>query len=597
MIDFKNAPLLKKLNLSFSAIIILVSILAIYSVISAFTLKYMFDKYTDLAHQSVYLSEKNEKVTEAAFDIIEFRLLGDPKYIELAYKNLNEVEAAITEVETYSNDPESIKIMQHLHEELKEVGESFKQAIALQEQRHLLINDMMKKGLDVRKKITYIMEKIYQETDSQAAYFAGRTQESFMLARYYTQTYLITNDEADTTRAYKEIDTALERNEQLKESLENSAHFQTADEISKILKAYKYDIEEVEFIISERNKFYSNIDVILPQVMAEYDLLVNKAVEIQNALGPKTRQKITISLIINVFVGLLTIGLTLWLSSSIRKNVNETMQSFIQKLEMIIGSLQSVSQNVSVSAEQTSQAMEQTNTQCSNVASASEETSSNVQTVAAASEELTASIQEITRNVTDTSTMAQKCSESALKSQEQLDVLRDSIMSIENVVAAINDVAEQTNLLALNATIEAARAGEAGKSFAVVANEVKSLANETNKMTLEIGENIDGVKSTALEVIEAMKSVIQDIQSVDEQTASVSASVEQQNASTAEISRNAQQAAKGTEHVSKSVIDIRSAAEQTHQSVQEMKVASSLLEQESTVLERAMTDFKKQIGA
>jgi hypothetical protein len=76
---------------------------------------------------------------------------------------------------------------------------------------------------------------------------------------------------------------------------------------------------------------------------------------------------------------------------------------------------------------------------------------------------------------------------------------------IGDVVELINTIAEQTNLLALNATIEAARAGEAGRGFAVVASEVKALAEQTSKATGEIGQQITGIQAATQDSVNAIK--------------------------------------------------------------------------------------------
>ena len=211
------------------------------------------------------------------------------------------------------------------------------------------------------------------------------------------------------------------------------------------------------------------------------------------------------------------------------------------------------------------------------VAAASEEASTNVQSVASATEEMASSVNEISRQVQESARMATEAVGQARATNDRVSELSKAASRIGDVVELINTIAEQTNLLALNATIEAARAGEAGRGFAVVASEVKALAEQTSKATGEIGQQISGIQAATQDSVSAIKEISSTIEKLSEISSTIAAAVEEQGAATQEISRNVQQAAHGTQQVSSNITDVqRGASETGSASSQVLSAAQSL---------------------
>jgi methyl-accepting chemotaxis protein len=231
------------------------------------------------------------------------------------------------------------------------------------------------------------------------------------------------------------------------------------------------------------------------------------------------------------------------------------------------------------------------------VAAASEEASTNVQSVASATEEMASSVNEISRQVQESARIANEAVDQAHRTNDRVSALSKAAARIGDVVELINTIAEQTNLLALNATIEAARAGEAGRGFAVVASEVKALAEQTAKATGEIGQQITGIQAATQESVGAIKEISDTIEKLSEISSTIAAAVEQQGAATQEISRNVQQAAQGTQQVSSNITDVQRGASETGSASSQVLSAAQSLSGDSNRLKLEVGKFLNSVRA
>tara|TARA_Y100000782_G_scaffold111650_1_gene140263 strand:+ start:1565 stop:3244 length:1680 start_codon:yes stop_codon:yes gene_type:complete len=229
-----------------------------------------------------------------------------------------------------------------------------------------------------------------------------------------------------------------------------------------------------------------------------------------------------------------------------QNRIAELIAVFRETSEDVLGSVTETVVSLRENMQSLNDATDETATCAASASEISVNTSSNVQTVAAAAEELTTSIHDLNRSVSNTQKTVSGATRKAQDTSEKVVNLATFAKRIGDVVSMIAEIAEQTNLLALNATIEAARAGEAGRGFAIVASEVKSLARQTAEATEQISEQVTAVQEATAEAAEAMSDISSVMGQVNEETATMAAAIEQQSEATAEISRNAQQAADGT---------------------------------------------------
>lgn len=278
-------------------------------------------------------------------------------------------------------------------------------------------------------------------------------------------------------------------------------------------------------------------------------------------------------------------------------SLTELSRSFDRQISALLQSVSQSTSDMQATSGAMSEAAGESTRRITAAAAAAEEATVNVQTVAAAAEELSASISEISRQVSQSSKIANRAVNETNTTNATVKSLAETAQKIGDVINLINSIAGQTNLLALNATIEAARAGEAGKGFAVVASEVKNLANQTAKATEEIGTQIGAMQQVTGKAVNAISGISGIIGEINDIALAIASAVEQQGAATQEIARNVQQAAAGTAEVSSNVAGVTQAAAQTAAASHNVESAAETLNGQANALRQQVDTFLQAIRA
>jgi len=268
------------------------------------------------------------------------------------------------------------------------------------------------------------------------------------------------------------------------------------------------------------------------------------------------------------------------LNVTIEYNAGDEIGALAQDMNRMVESFRSMINSILKSANNVVSAVNVLKEMAQKTTAGAQNQSGQAAQIATAAEEMSQTITDIARNASIASESSAEAMETAgsgksitdltvgtvdvvysstIELSTMVEKLNARVGEIGNIVTVIKDIADQTNLLALNAAIEAARAGEQGRGFAVVADEVRKLAERTIKATAEITEKIGGVQAesemtmksmedTTVEVTKTTKqiknlnnvldTILASVQKVRDQITQIAAAVDEQSAASEEVARN-----------------------------------------------------------
>ncbi len=286
---------------------------------------------------------------------------------------------------------------------------------------------------------------------------------------------------------------------------------------------------------------------------------------------------------------------------------------FAGKVQSLVSQLAGSVENLSTMVHDISGIVEQTQT-------GSQQQSQQTEQVATAVTEMTVTIHEVASNANLAADSAQQADDNALLGKNVvsdtiasinslateietganvINKLSQDTVSIGSVLDVIKGIAEQTNLLALNAAIEAARAGEQGRGFAVVADEVRTLASRTQQSTTEIESMIDSLQVQANAAVEAItlgqekaKTSVQNASNAGDALSKITESVATISSMNLQIATASEQQSAVSEEINQNIVSISHVAEENTRAANQLADSSQSLEQLANELQTLVSQFK-----
>ncbi|WED25270.1 methyl-accepting chemotaxis protein [Vibrio sp. DW001] len=647
---FKNLRLGSKIGLGFGIVLLLLSVVLTTSIFALQKADHGISNYRGLARETNLAGKLQANMLMVQMNVKNFLITKDNNDLNQYNNYLAKMKVFLSQAGQEVTNPERASHILEVDSSIINYEQSFEAIIDLIRKHDIIYSTVIvPKGNEMRSTIEEIISIAYKDGDNEAVYHAGHVQDKMLVGRLYVMKYLQTNSREDFGISMQNMSNGLsDEIQDLNDNLQNGNLKSLLTKFKAAQSRYVEAMNDIDSIITERNLVIEDsLNIIGPSIAAIIEDIKLSVMKDQDTLGPALKESTDNSIQITVVLSilaitlgivaayLLTVNITRPIQTAVDaanqlsdgdltidvgkvskdetgqlldaiQNTADNLKQMMSTISMASGELASASEELAVVTEQTSEGIIQQESETDMVATAMQQMAATVHDVAdnAANAAAAANKADIESKagsavVEQTIHSINSLSQSVMDSSTKLNDVQQEVTNISTILDVIKSIADQTNLLALNAAIEAARAGEQGRGFAVVADEVRSLAARTQGSTSEIQTLIEQLQAGTESTVQQMnqgkvqaEGCVQNAVKASSALGAITNAINVINDMNMQIASASEQQSSVAENINENVLNVKRIAEENSVAANQTRGSSTEIAKLAEQLNQLVSHFK-----